>query len=576
MLNMMIKNGAFGKRYGQETIHTFDGNVLAMGKYDDKLYVHVGTAIYEYDPATDTEREIFSDSGMTAAGTFIVFNRMLYYLNGQLFVVYDGTTAQIVEPYIPDVCINRLPSGEYSDLIDDYNRLGAGFKNTFNGDGTSTKYVLTDKDLDDTPVIAEVDTENGTVTYTEGNGITVDRTKGEVTFDTAPAHAQNNVVITAYKTDQQYIDSVLNNKYWAAYGGTNNSRLFLAGNGNSVYYFSDVFDATYFPESNYSSVGNGKDDITGFGAQYNILVVFKATEMYAISYSFAQNADGDYEAQFTSAQINVEMGCDMPDTILYVDNRLTWGSKDWGICTLCSTVIEDERNVRVISRNINGGYREPGLLAEPHLEKAIAFVYEGKYCVAVNGNVYAWDFTNAPYSASDRISVDDAARNIAWFKWNNINLKTYRVLDRKLYYTNGASLNRFTDALNDFGQAIESVYRTPMFDFGAYHILKTIRNVYFLVRGDTPTSIRIKYITDDNTEGETDPANIAITGHLWADFLWSTFGWSMVRYARAFHRKCSIKKIILFGIELYNNDLNKDMSLSGIKVEYMPLKEIKE
>lgn len=582
MLNMMVKNGAFGKRYGQKVVHEFSGDILNIAKYKGHLYLHIGTDIIKYED-DGTETVVLSDASLTEKGTFINYNKALYYICNGKFFEYDGTTAQEVVPYEPDVIINRTPAGDYGDTIENFNRLGAGYKCSFNGDGTSTSYyVLIPKEDDDdtrgldaTLIKVTIDTTE----YVEGDGtgkiVSVDRDTGEVTFDSPPSSGQNNVVITAYKTFANYEEGVKTCKYWAAYGGQQNSRLFLAGNGTSTYFFSEAMDASYFPENNYAVIGNAEEDITGFGSQYKILVVFKPTEMYALDYQFVPDQDGVYGAQFYSAQINAEMGCDMPDTIHYVDNRLTWGSTQWGICTLCSTVIEDERNVRVISRNINGGYRESGLLAEPNLQQAKAINFEGKYMVCLNGNVYMWDYTNKPYSSSDRISPDDAAKNIAWYKWDNITVDCYKVLNRKLYYANGSKLCTFTNELNDFGEAITSYYQTPMTDFSAFEALKTVKKVFFEVRGDTPAIINITYLTDEDATGEQDPEPIIIPVRLWAGFDWLGFAWKFIQYAKTFTRKCSVKKIVLFGILLDNDEDDKDMNLSGIKCEYTVVKEVK-
>lgn len=112
------------------------------------------------------------------------------------------TTKEVkpVDPFIPDVVINRTPSGDYSDLIDNYNRLGKGWKNTFNGNGESKEYKLTQDKLDTEPAVK---VEIGGKEVTEG--FTVDYEAGKVTFTTAPEKGQNNVVITAYKTEQEYI-----------------------------------------------------------------------------------------------------------------------------------------------------------------------------------------------------------------------------------------------------------------------------------------------------------------------------------------------------------------------------------
>ena len=115
--------------------------------------------------------------------------------------------------------------------------------------------------------------------------------------------------------------------------------------------------------------------------------------MYSISYYY----DADNMARFDSRVINAYMGCDIPGSIQLVDNRLTWAHTRFGVLVLQSTVIEDERNVNVISRNINGGRRAPGLLAEQNLRNAISVVFQGKYFLIVNNNAYVWDYLGTPY-----------------------------------------------------------------------------------------------------------------------------------------------------------------------------------
>ena len=75
--------------------------------------------------------------------------------------------------------------------------------------------------------------------------------------------------------------------------------------------------------------------------------------------------------------------------------------------------------------------------------------------------------------------------------------------------------------------------------------------------------------------GEQDPEPIIIPVRLWAGFDWLGFAWKFIQYAKTFTRKCSVKKIVLFGILLDNNEDDKDMNLSGIKCEYTVVKEVK-
>ncbi|MEG0274096.1 MAG: hypothetical protein RR690_03110, partial [Longicatena sp.] len=149
MLNMMRKNGAFGKRWGQMVKHEIVDNIISTGFFDGLTYLHAGTKLLSYNKELNEVKEVYTEL-TEKPGIFINFNKFLYYLNGEKYIQYDGKECKVVEPYVPDICINRKPDGTYSDLIENYNRIGKGFKNTFNGDAAAKVYVLTDKELDET------------------------------------------------------------------------------------------------------------------------------------------------------------------------------------------------------------------------------------------------------------------------------------------------------------------------------------------------------------------------------------------------------------------------------------------
>lgn len=562
MLNMMYKNGAFGKRHGQKYVtDELAADILKLGFYKSMTVIHAGGSLYTFEKSTGTLTEIYSGLPETS-GVFINFNKNLYYLNGA-FVVYDGTECKAVECYAPDLVINRTPDGSSSDLIENYNRLGTAFKNTFNGDGTSTTYVLTDTDLDDgSEVICEVDGK-------EVTAFTVDYAAGKITFTSAPAKGQNNVVITANKTSQEYIDSILNCRLSANYGGNNNSRVFLAGGGNSTYYFSDVFDASYWPENNYQVLGNSETDITGFGEQNDSLMIFKQDSVYRVDYYL--NDDG--EARFTSVIVNPKVGCSASDSIQLINNRLTWFSSIYGICTLVSTYIENEKNVQVISRNINGGYRAAGLMQEAGLDSCHSVNWNGQYWLAIGEHVYMWDYTIAPYSDSGKPDYD--ASRLSWYLFDNFPVSDFVVDDKELFYARGNRLVTLTDEFNDFGEAIHARYQTPLLLFNQPDYLKTVRNIYFQVRANTASKINIRYITEDMPDGELDPEEISVPSRMWEFFSWDGFSWEVVNFAKEFARRCYLKNINMVAVLLTNDEVNRDMSVSNIKFQYYPVKEVK-
>lgn len=553
VLNMMYRNGSFCKRYGQEYHHDYTDTIYDVGYFKGDMIVHAGTKIYKGTVVLAT--------GIAAKrGLFINFNRKLYYINDK-FYQYD-TEWKEVSPYVPDVVINRKPDGSYSDTIENYNRVGTGFKNTFHGDGESKVYVLTDKNLDNKAPIVEV---NGSVV----SNYTVDYTNGKITFTTAPSKGTNNVVITAYKTEQEYIDTILKSKYYAAYGGDNNSRLFLAGGGESIYYYSEVFDATYFPEQNYATVGNGEEDITGFGEQYDVLMVFKPTEIYAIEYYI----DSENKGAFTAKQVNARIGCDAPHSIQLINNLLVWLSTTEGVCTLVSTNIEDERNVRIISRNIEGGYRISGLMQEENLKEAVSVDWDNKYFLTINGRVYMWDYLMTPYANTGKLDQD--AKRLAWFLFDNFSVYEYLKAGRELYYASGSKMIKLNQKYDDFGNPIHAVYQTPFLQFNAVEYLKTVKNMYVQCRADTISVINIKYFTEETPQGEDESEPIIIYGTIWDNFLWNTFGWAVVNFANVFRRKCSLKKIQMASVLFENNEAGRDMAISHLSFQYTVVKNIK-
>lgn len=553
VLNMMYRNGSFCKRYGQEYYHDFGDTIYNVGYFKDDIITHAGTKIYK-------GTEVIATGISAKKGLFINFNRKLYYICDK-FYQYD-TTWKEVTPYVPDIVINRKPDGTYSDTIENYNRLGSGFKNTFHGDGSSTVYFLTDKNLDQKAPIVEV---NGSVV----SNYSVDYTNGKITFTSAPSKGTNNVVVTAYKTEQKYIDTLLRSKYYAAYGGDNNSRLFLAGGGESIYYYSEVFDATYFPEQNYATIGNGEEDITGFGEQYDVLMVFKPTEIYAIEYYVDSNKKG----AFTSKQVNAKIGCDAPGSIQLINNILVWLSTIEGICTLVSTNIEDERNVRIISRNIQGGYRIKGLLQEENLKNAVSVDWDNKYFLTVNGKVYMWDYLMTPYANTGKLDQD--AKRLSWFIFDNFNAVRYVKSGLDILYASGSKLIKLNDSYTDFGNSIHAIYQTPFFQFGYEEYLKTVKNMYVQCRSDTISVINIKYFTEESPKGEEETEPIIIYGNLWKNFTWKTFGWKVVNFANVFRRKCSLKKIQMASVQFENNEAGRDMAISHLSFQYTVIKNVK-
>lgn len=569
MLNMWVNSMSLSKRPGQtwETAALPD-NILSIYKklYKGNFIFNAGTKLYKKSPGINaTPVEIFS--GIAAQkGYFYEFKGKLLCKIGKDFIEYNGITAARVTPKAPVVFINRTPNGSGGDKNDDYNLLGPGFTNKFNADGTSLEYVLTDKGLDNTPYIVVVNE----VKKTLGTDYTEDFVNGKVIFTSAgkPPAGQNSVEVTAYKTDQEAMDKFLGFKYMIGYGGENNSRLFVAGNGTGTYYYSDALDYTYFPEQNYNIAGSDSNDITGFGEQYNILAIFNAESTLGASYSFVNG-----KVSFPQVTINPDIGCDCPDTIELINNQLVWTNTKKGPVIMVSTAIEDERNIIPIGRNINGNTDRKGLLDEENLKNAISVDYKGKYWLEINGKVYMWDYLISPYRNTG--NPDSDARRLAWFPFNNIFSSGFAEANNELYYAKGNRMVKFYKEFYDFELGIAGVYRMPFTDFGIMNYLKDVLKAWITVRADTNSVINMLYLTEQTPEGELEEDPIYAFSFNWRTTTLRTFTYQVLHFAKTFVRKPKKKKIQRFAIEFSNNEPGADLNISEIKLAYTPSKEIK-
>ena len=595
MLNMMYRNGAFGKRYGQEIHSQYSDTIYAVVSYGGDIIVHAGTKMYKYSSA-QTHVEIASGLPQTK-GLFVIYAQTLYYIISSGFYQFKNNVWSTVNPTIPDVLINCKPDGTYSDPIDDFNILGSQFRITYNGEAGVTEYKVygDDENVIDWNVAPTI-----VVNDSETTAFTVDSANKKITFSTAPGEGNMNVVMTFTLKSTVFSEErsqILSCKYYDTFGGANNSRLFLAGGGYSKYFYSDAYDIAYFPESNFATLGNTEEDITGFGRQYNVLIVLKPKEVYSI-YSYTETTTTTVIEEnvglesFRSQLVNPRIGCDCPSTIQLINNQLTWFNSNEGVCTLVSTNIQDERNVRVISRNVEhtNNFGVSGILDFQENHNSIQSAdYDNKYFLVFpeSGLCYAWDYEISPYKYSS--SGETSPSKLCWFLFDHFYVKQFVKIGQKLLYA--SSKNEFNDSLillnstfvdldfdgDNEGDAIRSYYMTPFLQFGAVEYLKNVKNIYVQCRGDTKSIINLFYYTDDSSQPEADPEPIETGSNssVWEDFEWDNFSWFMNIWGNVFRRKCNLKKIQMSGFYFENNEVSKDLSITHVALQYQIIKNVR-
>lgn len=581
MVNMTTDDrGALNKRDGQDWM--FPSSIGAGGINGAYQRLFMGFRVFSWGTG------IFRQSGISAPtsimtglanskGCFFPFNGKLYYINGTNYVVIDSSfIASNVVGYMPTLVISSPPAGG-GTTFEQFNLLAPGFKASFSGNATATVYQLPLTGLDATAVTATV---NG-VAKVETTDFTVNRSTGTVTFLVAPSNGTNNVVITAYKTVSGNADRIRNCRYMIDYGGDNDTRLFWWGNGNykNRVFRSGLNDPTYAPENEYSDVGSSSEAVTACAKHYGNLVYLKEYSLYFTTYTnpVTQGFWGASQigASFPLYPINAAVGCDMPDSVQIIENNIVFFNSETGGYILVSTQLRDERNVRPISGNINGSTIRPGLMSNTKASlQAASSVDDGSnYWLCVGDKAYVWNYSLSPFVNTGDSATDE--ERLSWMYHTNINASCWVSYDRSLYYGSRSmgQMVMFQANYNDFGTAINGVWRSKLWSFNFPDWYKTISKVWFTSKAGGYSTVTIKYISE---EGEIlDQEDINVNSFRWDLGAWDTWTWAVNEYPPPTKLKPNIKKVVYFQIEFSNNRLNENLSLMSLVVQHMVVKKVK-
>jgi len=483
--------------------------------------------------------EVFTGLADTQT-SFFTMNGKCYIMDGTNYLVYDGTTVSEVVPYIPTLFISKDPVGG-GEPLEDFNLLGAGFKDSFSTLGTETAFQLSLTGLDVTLVTALVDN----VAKTEVTDFTVDRVLGKVTFKAAPPKGTNNVIITAYKTQSEFPNRIKKCRFHTIFGGSNDTRVFVAGNKDMSDYVwrSGLSDPSYFPENGFYKFN---ETVKGFVKQYDYLVVERANGKHQVTYQL----DANGLATFPSKPINDQVGTIATHSIQIVENNPVSLSKN-GVYMLTASSVRDERNVSHVSEMIDAR-----LLSEPNLDKAVSVDYDKKYWLALNGNVYVFDYT-----------INE------WYLYNNIKANCFIERNGDLMFGSSTDgiLYRFMKEseprpFNDDEQPINAYWKSKHFTFGADELRKLVEKVYFGLKPMTRTSADLYYVSNKKESALVKTSRMDLLDFRNIDFNhWSFLLSSFPQESMA---KIKAKKITHFQLIIKNDKIDEGLGLLSVGIKY--------
>lgn len=575
MVNMEItENGVLSKRKGFDFAFSSDQAIINMIKYKSFIVFLMADGIYRKVDSFPVQKLKACTVSYNNNNMFILNNK-LYILDGTTFWEYDGETIVSVDSkaYVPTLLITCNPSNGAGAQYEQWNLLSNKYKQSFNGDGTSTKFKLALKA--DAYNIESILVNN--VKVTSGYKLDVEIQEqgfvGEpywyVVFTTAPSKGIDNVIIevsitsgTTYETYNKLKERINKSSIFSFYGGQNDTRLLLGGQ-DSIFYRSDVYNVYYFPENYYQSVGDTEEKITGFITQYDYCVIIKEHSIWSTRFEI----DSQGNPIYTTKPLNEQFGSKYGRTIQALENSPVFFDDVKGICSIAQTTIRDERNVSVISSKINKLLLNYSFSSDHYINSVD---FDNKYFLAIDNKIYVYDYKNQLF--------------YVWTTPSDKMVYYMAIIDNKLHISIGTVVIKLTtDLLRDryydtstskyIELPISCLWKSKVFSLGSETEYKKIKNLFISMQADEKASCTLKYVIDNsaiNTLGTT--YNYF--------FNYATFNYALMSYLSTTFpvtdkHKIKLKKVVYFQIEISNNAIDESLEINSISIEYKVTKTIK-
>ena len=446
----------------------------------DHWIIHCGTSLYDYNPSTEVKTTI-KETGMNPAkSSGFIYNNIFYIIDGINYLEYNGEMLKTVDGYVPTIAIHNYNTGSHK-TFQDRNMISDYAKEIFFGDGTTTEYQLTTKDISEVTVwIDEIQ---------QATGYTADTTNGIITFTTAPTKDTDsaNVTIRYKKPIAGYKNKIFNCTLTAIF----DKRVFFSGNQDypNAIFWCGLEDPRYISDKYYANDGD-LSKIRALVPGNNALWVFKEPSQ--------SNTTVFYHVPGLQYNEALEQSI---KTYAETHSSITTGCKATGINFNDDIVFFSDRGMEGISGDITTeqilGHRstlvDRKLLNEANYSNMVLTEHEGYLMVIIDSHVYLAD-------SRQKVNNNDHAE-YEWFYWElskDINIATEH--NGVLYL--GSKVKDSVSGIYTLtnkadGRTINSYWTTPEDDFNYPQMLKSTNKKGF--KSDVSgTDIEIEVKTDTN------------------------------------------------------------------------------
>jgi hypothetical protein len=456
-------------------------HILEMTDGITKFVVHAGTALYAFTltGATITAGEITSiyTGANNAKSSAFVMNNKLYILDGTNYIVYNGTTAANVEDtaYIPTTTISSPPAGG-GEKYETPNLLQPKRINRFLGTVSDTQYYLDTNDVESIDLIQTLKSdgtfETTSIPYTLVNSGEDSYAEFTTPPGVTPVTGIDNIYITFTKTISGYADMIKKCTISTFYGIMSDNRIFVSGNPNyrNRDWKSELSNPEYFPDDGYAIVGSENSSIMGYLKQYDALMVVKEdSDQDATQYIRTAAISDTGVITYPLKQGLVGVGAVSKHSFGVLADDPLFLSKN-GVYGIESTSITYQRTTQLRSWFINTALRKEG-----NLDQAVSAVWNGWYCLFINGKGYIANSQQPNTNKQGKMGYE-------WYYWTNVPVVCAKSYNGKLYFgTADGDICVFMSYAEDGdatyydrGAPITARWSTKMDDYGNFMTYKTI------------------------------------------------------------------------------------------------------
>lgn len=484
------------------------------------------------------------------------FNKKAYILDGNDYKVWDGTTLSPVVGYRPLVSIAVPPEGG-GELLEGINKLNGLRRSWFSPDGTATVFQLPEKG------IASVDYVKSAVDGSAITGWTANVTDGTVTFTTAPTQGVSTIEI-GWSNGTTFRSQVTSMRYAELFDGTQDTRVFLYGNGSNQAFYSELDyngdpSAEYFPDLNVVGVGAANTPITAMIRHYSTLVCYKSDSTWAISASSLDLADGILTRAYYVTPINRAIGNEAYGQAQLVLNspRTVFGSDiyEWhNNSSYSSNLSVDERQAKRITDRVFN------TIKKFYLPECVCYDdnFNQEYYVCFNDMALVHNY-----------AVD------AWYYYEGIDATAMRSIDNELYFgtSDGKLMHMSYQYLSDYSQSgniipIVSYWESGSMSFGRDYMRKYSAQIWIGVKPESGSKISVTVQTDRKSSYIEKDVETDLAGFARVDF--GAWSFRINRKPQMKRMKIKAKKFVFYKLIFEGNIAGKTATVlaADIRVRY--------